>query len=322
MSDENVVVRYLKDTYEIRNVLEKFNPLDPDEDGVMVSTLAPWSLDSISINTGLDHGRIMEIIGTSSGLSLKREDPDLDLVVESSSGTFSPPASEGSPSITTDHSISVSRAMNLHILQFISEQARENKHPVKFEDALFNLKNSVFLPDDFMPEHLMGNVEGELGLNLEQVREELQIVPHYNSIYVFPEKKQRGYGRIRYLYPSWSQIPKRVLSNEKLTEIIRKSFEVMQAENNSYRDFENGRLIKSVIFNMEQKKTRELKRPVFDPRKVGILESMGLVDRITEVPQIKEEVSVGKLYELYSDSKEKGHTLSRTWLKSTVELRE
>lgn len=321
MAELDQIIHYLRDTEKLREYVEEFSPLNPEEEGVSDFILAPWSLEAISLNTGASPDEVAAALEPLGRFTEMRKTPGSGPAVR----MFSCEALPGESQPASDAgglpgSLSVSRLMNLHVLQFVRDKIPESGNPVKIEDAIFDLKNSLFLPDDFMPEHLMGMVEGELSLTIPEIREAFQIIPGTCSIYIFTERKNNGYGRVRFLYPA-SRAPGTELSNEQLRKMISDSFASIQ-KTDEYRDFENSRLLKSVIFNMEQKKTRELRRPIFNPAKIGVLESMGLVDRNGESASVKEGITVDELKELYSRAREAGHSLSSRWLDSAVEMGE
>lgn len=316
MSSESLIIQYLTDTFPIRELIETFPPLNADEANVSQSVLAPWSIDSVSANTGVPVNEVIQIILELDGFNLLEVNRGTsDLTVAQ---TNRKPVVDGSGyKPARVNFMTVSRLMNLHILQFLESRVLGTNLPVKIEDAIFDLKNALFLPDDFMPEHLMGMVEGEPDFSEEEMRESYSIADSCRSIYFFQETKSGGFGRIRYLYPAASGKPINVPSNEKIRELISGSFNSIQ-ENKSYLDFINSRLIKTVIFNIEQKNTRELKRPFFNPGKIKVLEDMGLVEWNGETPSIKSSVTLSSLKDIYSGSKAAGQKLAVDWLTSEV----
>ncbi len=319
MSNEELISKYLADTFSIREVAEAFEPLDQEEEGTSRSILAPWSIQSISWNTGATEDEVKAFLQSNDSFSLSEVNMDgITATVARTVETLVPDKS--SISMEAGANLSVSKLMNLHALQFLKSKISEKDCPVKIEDAIFDLKNTVFLPDDFMPEHLMGMVEGDADFTQEEIREEYEIVEGLSSIYFFQEQKKNGPGRIRYLYPALSGAIDGAPTNEKIRELIGNSFSSIQAEE-SYIDFVNSRLIKTIIFNMEQKGNRELKRPIFNPGKIKILEGMGLVETEGDKAFVKGSVSVDRLKEIYSKAKSDGQKLAQNWLSAKVEVK-
>ena len=318
MNTEESIARYLADTYSIREITKAFEPLNPEEAGASRSILAPWSLHSISGNTGATIDQIREFLDGNGSFSVAETEVDgIKFKIAKAKGN--PAGTSGGTSLEAGTHLSVSQLMNLHVLQYVNSRVSDEDAPVKIEDAIFDLKNTVFLPDDFMPEHLMGMVEGDANFTLEEIRENYAVKEGITSLYFYQEQKNDGQGRIRFLYPSKSGAINGAPGNEKIRELISGSFSSIQTEK-SYIDFVNSRLIKTIIFNMEQKGNRELKSPIFNPGKIKILEDMGLVERSDEKAFIKQSVSVDRLKEIYSKAKADGQELAEAWLSSKVEV--
>lgn len=318
MNSEELISKYLSDTYTIREITRAFEPLNQDEEGASRSILAPWSIQSISGNTGATADDVRSFLEGSDSFSLdETEEEGIKFEVARPRGKLD--SAQDGISIKPGTRLPVSRLMNLHVLQFAMSKVLDEDAPVKIEDAIFDLKNTLFLPDDFMPEHLMGMVEGDADFTQEEIRREYAVLDGRTSIYIFQERKRSGMGRVRFIYPSRSGAVGAAPSNDRIRDLISASFSSIQAEK-SYVDFVNSRLIKTIIYNIEQKGSRELKRPIFNPGKVEILEGMGLVERRDDKAFIKESISVERLKEIYSKAKADGQKLAEAWLSSSVEV--
>lgn len=321
MDSKNQILSYLNDTYSIRNIVESFAPLNPEEKWAGTSALAPWSVESISINTGISQNDVMEQLEDISGVKIQETSAggvSVKVVMMDESLGVQAHASHDSHSIGE---VTVDEAMNLHVYQFVREKVDKEDRPVKIEEAIFDLKNNAFLPDDFMPVHLMGMVEGDLNLTAGEIRSSYSVHPDIRLFYLFHEKKGTSVGRVRFLYPAKVNFSRELPGNEEIREKLTTSFSGLR-ELEKYRDFENSRLLRTVIFNMEAKNTRELKRPVFDPRKIATLEGMGLAEKTESAGRIKDGVTVDQVKSLYADLKKHGEELSKDWLKSTLKLAE
>lgn len=318
MNTKESISKYLADTYSIREIMKAFEPLNQDEAGASRSILAPWSLQSISGNTGATVDEVKKFLEGNNSFSVaETEEGGIKFTIARAQGN--PGAGKTGINLEPGTQLSVSRLMNLHVLQFVNSRISAEDTPVKIEDAIFDLKNTVFLPDDFMPEHLMGMVEGNADFTQEEIRDDYAVMDGLTSLYFYQEEKSDGRGRVRFLYPSKSGAINETPSNERIRELISTSFSGIQAEK-SYIDFVNSRLIKTIIFNIEQKGNRELKRPIFNPGKIKILEDMGLVERSGEKAFIKQSVSVDRLKEIYAKAKDDGQKLAEVWLSSKVEV--
>ena len=317
MNNEHIILRYLHDTFSIRNLMEQFTPLNPLETGVGTSVLAPWSVDAVRINCNVNEDDVLNVIGNIDSLQIQRitaRTESFDMIV-SRSEVF--PVNVKVELVHLNREMEISKIMNLHAFQFLLKKVSESDRPVKIEDAIFDLKNNVFLPDDFMPENLMGMVEGDFNGFINQVRDSMQFSNGLTELYIFPEKKGSGFGRVRYLYPSRSLEILEPPANDRLRSVIMTQFSITQGDER-FKNFESSRVLKNVLYNIEQKKTRELKKTVFDGRKIEILDSLGLITNIDGVFRVKDEVSTERLRQLQDEAKRKGHELAESWLKKKV----
>ncbi len=319
MDTYNLILKYLNDTYSIRNVLESFPPLNPEEPDSGKSVLAPWSVSSISLNTGLTENEVMEEIEEVSGASVESVEVDGMRIQLLKMGESLGLKAHASHETLKPDPLTISEVMNLHMYQFVAEKVSSIDRPVKIEEAIFDLKNNSFLPDDFMPEHIMGMVEGALKMSSEEIHRAYLLHSETKLLYLFHEQKNNIPGRVRFIYPSKVNFNVQLPNNEKLREKLIGSFTGLR-NNEKYRDFENSRLLNTVIFNIESRKNRILKRPVFDPHKISVLESMGYVDKTDEMPKIRDNISVGQLKEKKTELKKHGEELSKEWFQSIVHL--
>ncbi len=319
MDAKNQILKYLNDTYSIRNILENFLPLNPDEPGAGKSVLAPWSISSISINTGFSEDAVLEELEEIPDAKVEpivKDGVQLMVLRMRESLGVQAHASHDSHDIKT---MMVKDAMNLHLYQFSIEKVAQNDRPVKIEEAIFDLKNNAFLPDDFMPEHMMGMVEGDLAMSTEGIHRAFLLNSDVRILYLFHELKGNSAGRVRFIYPAKANFSVPIPENGRIREILAASFSGLR-ENEKYKDFENSRLLKTVLYNLETKNSRELKRPAFDPRKIRILETLGLVEKTGDAAMIRDSVSAGQLKTNYNMMKKHGEELANEWLHSKVDL--
>ncbi|MCL5783073.1 MAG: hypothetical protein M1476_04095 [Candidatus Thermoplasmatota archaeon] len=319
MDNKQIILRYLHDTFSIRNLTEQFTPLNRNEPGAGASVLAPWSVDAVRINCDVDRDDVLNAVENIDSLEVQRvtagTEP-LDIIV---SGSEIFPVDVQVENVRLKREMEISKIMNLHAFQFLLKIIPGADRPVKIEDAIFDLKNNVFLPDDFMPENLMGMVEGDFNGVISQVRDSMQFLSDSTALYIFTERKGDGFGRVRYLYPSRSLKIENLPDNERLRSVIMSQFAIVQREE-KFKNFETGRVLKNVLYNMEQKKTRELKKPVFDSRKMELLDSFGLITSTDGVFRVKDEISTEYLRQLQDEAKRMGHELAESWLKKEVSI--
>ena len=319
MDKKNQILRYLNDTYSIRNVLETFPPLNPDEPGTGNSVLGPWSITSIWANTGIPENEVLEELEEVSGARVENVKVDGTSAHVLRMGESLGVQAHAFPETHEVSKISISEAMNLHMFQFALMKVGEKDRPVKIEEAIFDLKNGVFLPDDFMPPHIMGMVEGNISLAPVEVASSYALHGNVQLLYLFHEKKGNSIGRARFIYPARLEFNPELPGNELIRKKLADSFASIRT-NEKYLAFENSRLLKAVIYSMESKNTRELKRPVFDQRKISVLEALGIAERTPESAKIKDNVSLEQLKDMFSTLKLLGEELSQEWLSSTITL--
>lgn len=314
------ILNYLRDTRDISGIADSLSALDSESSSSKESILSPWSIETIAINSGSSVEKVRETLSGMNGGSIKQVTINgINLEVFTLNGEL--PAQVGEDGFEFGNSsVHVNALMNLYLYQYSLSRIAEHDYPVKMEDALFDLKNTVFLPDDFMPHYLLGTVEGETGMRTSQVFDKLQIADGSVSLYVFSEASSEGTGRVRFIYPANSGKIHNAPDNDSIRTIIGGSFGNLRADKR-YTDFENSRLVKNVLYSITQKGSRELRRPMFDPRKIAILDSMGLVDKSGEVPKVSESVAIEDLQGIISRQKQAGKELAEEWLESKVEVK-
>jgi hypothetical protein len=80
------------------------------------------------------------------------------------------------------------------------------------------------------------------------------------------------------------------------------------------------RILKSVIFNMETKGTRELRKPLFDSGKIKLLMDENLVNESDGKFFLRESVSATNLESLRNRYLDLSSKLSSEWMKRIVHL--
>lgn len=251
------IFRYLRDTRKCSEMVAKIPAREPSA-GFDDWVLAPWSVEAVSQNFGnesieelkriQDQGfiEIDEILVHSQKLHLIRlkYEPDWDQLVHD------PLPQE----LNT-----VSGLMNRYILSFLSEAILKRNEPVKLEEALFDLKNTVMLPDDFMPDYLMSNIEGTVRPDISYVVRRIQPYSNITSIYCYFESNGKISGSLSRLLPG--STVGGPINREAIRERLSQSFQRLGADP-SYLDFEVSRTLNQLIYNLERKGIREIRRPV------------------------------------------------------------
>ncbi|MDS0256482.1 hypothetical protein ApAK_02120 [Thermoplasmatales archaeon AK] len=309
---ETRIVQYLVDTFHLRDVVEQIEPLEKNSSNP-INLLAPWEFRTVCLNASVSDQFLRQFVKKSRTLSLQRvKQNGVELELIKANGEIHNPAPID---VIDSNDFTVKELMNLHMYLFLAGNAGVPK-PVKIEDALFNLKNSVFLPDDFMPEHLMGNVGGSMLLPKEALFSEFQLFGHSAMIYIFPEDLNSKFSRVRYLLPSGPHSV-RGISQESIVSALKESFSQLSGDP-LYRKFEASRLIKTIVFNLNRKKQVELRPPLFTPEKVKILSEFGI---ITSDNRLNPSLDADKLSKIASDLKNQSSALAQRWFNSKVVIK-
>lgn len=319
MSSEEIIFNYLKDTYSIRSIKDTFSPLSSTDNDKGGSLLAPWSVDAISINTDIEADEIISVLSEykNGSISASKQKSSGSQVFEIYGELPLKPSDDSRR--PCKEKMTVSELMNLYLYQYSKERIAEHNYPIRIEEALFEMKNSVFLPDDFIPPYLLGAVEGKSDMGPSEVKNHMQLTKRVNSLYVYPEDYSSGHGKIRFIYPARSGNVLYAPSNEKIRMLLSDSFQSL-GTSEEYADFVNSRLVKNVIYTITQKGTRELKRPLFDDKKIEVLNRMGLVGGPACSPVIKDGVTTEQLEEIYDRQKKSAEQLATKWLDTLIKV--
>ena len=298
---------YLGNTVNLKSYKEKFKSLQGEE-----FWLIPWDTHVISYNSGVTIEFLREFVSKNPGLSI--EDEEVGNIKHSIlRGEIKQPSvlKAGIPQMIT-----VKNLMNLIIFLYVREHQRKNNAAVKMEDALFYLKNSTMIPDDFMPGHLMGNVEGSMTISSEILRREFQFLPGKVCIFLFPESPSSRYSRIRYLLTPESLILNEEPDNSALIELLKKSFSEIQTDPR-YQDFEDSRLLKTLIYLIEVRRTREVKKPYFTPEKAQRVIQLGIPIIDSKIP---ENISTADIKARRENKMNSGISLAQDWFSSLLKI--
>lgn len=307
----NSVLSYLHSTKEIADLRLKFKSLESTagEDSVVI----PWYVRSVSLNAGVSVEFVREVIAGIEELQIIQED-HFGEHFEIIRGEEIPLIEEEDAKIPS--TLTVKNLMNLIVYMQTVEMEQASRSLVKLGDALFYIKNTVMIPDDFMPEHMMGNVEGTMTMTVDSVRKEFQFLPGRNTIFVYPEKNFQKFSRISYLYADPLIRLQPYPDKDKLLAILAGSFNALRSDWR-FRDFENSRLIKNLIYQLEFRKNRELRKPLFNQEKIDQLVNLGIS---IEGNILSEKVKTSTLNEMRERLLKNSHDLSVEWLESQIKL--
>ncbi len=267
--------------------------------------MVPWDSEIISYNSGVTIEFLLDFVSKNHDLSMEEEE------IGSIKHKILKGQIKDSPVVKAElpQMITVKNLMNLIIFLYVREQQKRDNAPVKMEDALFFLKNSAMIPDDFMPEHLMGNVEGSMTINSEILRKEFQFLPGKICIFLFLENTSARYSKVRYLFTPESLRLNEDLEVSTLIDKLKGSFSELQADPR-YQDFEDSRLLKTLIYQIEVRKNREVKKPFFTPEKVERLIQLGIPVIDSKIP---EKISANEIKSRKENKMNSGISLAQDW---------
>lgn len=309
------IKKYLKETFDIRNIMERVPVRGPSSEHT-TWILAPWSLDSISINCRLPIEEVTRILKSMPELEiavLENDAAQISVVRwhESESPSYPSESSSQEPGRR------IRDLINLHVYNYLMKRTGAESRPVKLEDALFDLKNCVMLPDDFMPDYLMGNLEGEDVPAADYVLENLQPFSGRTDVYCYFESTNKGPGGLTYLYAA-SREPGRVIGNEEIEKIIGDSFRSLSRDPD-YVHFELSRYLKTLLFNFQRYKSNELRRPLPPHHIIEIMKKNRIITESNGKYFLSAGTSAADLEGMLETEKNAAKAISARWLGSSVE---
>ncbi|MEM0155935.1 MAG: hypothetical protein QW597_04970 [Thermoplasmataceae archaeon] len=210
----------------------------------------------------------------------------------------------------------VSDAFSILLLEKVTELTVGLSNWVKKEDAIFGIKNSLMIPDDFMPPSWMLIVENDEPITSLDVLDDISIISGEKSLYVYSSMLQGVPVRPLFFYPRKSSGIKVTLAEDDVASRITESFSKMRSSE-SFDVFAASRSIKNAIFNLQAKNTRELKKPMFDTGKLGLMIRDGLVSERDGKFFLNDSIDLAELVRIQSEYKRESAKLARTWLDST-----
>ena len=309
------IKKYLRDTFNLRNIIERVPfRAPPSESGTWI--LAPWALESISLNCRLPVEEVIRYLKSVPEVEIETQDYGDDKI-SVARWTGSEPPSDPAVMPLRDPGRRIRDFINLYIYNYLVGRTGIENRPVKLEDALFDLKNSVMLPDDFMPDYLMGNLEGENIPRTDYVMENLQPFSGRTDIYCYFESSHKIPGGVAYLFAA-SPEPGSVNGNQGIEKMIGDSFRSLSRDPD-YVHFELSRYIKTILFNIQRYRSSELRRPLPPPRILEIMKSKEIIAETSGKYSVPEGISAEHLERILETEKNAAKALSKRWLESMGE---
>ncbi|MCL4480969.1 MAG: hypothetical protein M1113_05755 [Candidatus Thermoplasmatota archaeon] len=222
------------------------------------------------------------------------------------------------PPIAVNAEIRIKDAFGLLLYKKIVSLSKDGSNWVRKEDAIFGIKNSLMLPDDFIPQSWMAIVENNEPIESDRVIEDIQRVLGRKWIFVFSSYEDDK-AILPYFFYSRKGVGLPEVTEERLMSILTSEFEALR-NSPEFRIFILTRILKSVIFNLETKGTRELRKPLFDNVKIQLLMDENLVSEIDGKFFIRESVSLTNLESLRNRYLDLSSKLSSEWMNRIVHL--
>lgn len=307
------VFSYLSGTFRIRNQFESarlISQVSGYEDREFV--VAPWDLEQIALNTeARSTGEVREIIQSAAEYFIISERSGIAFVELKGDGF--PPDIAGNLETHEDaEELSVQDAFKWYMYHKIQLLSEAGSKMVGVSDAVFAIKNELFLPDDFVPHEIMEMVEGSTLVSPADARSRVQPSTHDSAVYLFAKHDSGKMIEPHALYinanPGGSIPPGR----DKLGGKILAAFGEFQ-KTGEYENFMFSRVMRNVLFTVETKKKRKLGKPLFDSSKLSLLEKKGVVEMAEGEGTIPDGITVEDLREMKRKSEESAAMVSESW---------
>lgn len=203
-----------------------------------------------------------------------------------------------------------------HKVDLLSENGSKT---VGISDGVFAIKNELFLPDDFVPPVMMKMVEGSEIVDITKAVENIQPSGQSSALYMFGKHDGGDFLEPDSFYANPCINGEVPVGMENLGKRILESFTELQNTDN-YRKFLLSRIMRNVIFTVETKKKRELKKPMFDMGKLKILEASGIVEISGDTGTVPESITAEDLKNIKAQAEKDAANVSDDWMKSTMDL--
>lgn len=315
---ESRILEYLHDSASIRSLEHLVEGDVHGSDGAF--NISPWRIPQICYNTGgLSSDKILDLVTRLKDVLTIIDDLNdnqkIGLVPGQSLPEISPRA--GKTTIETLTGISVRDAFTVMLMKKVDDLSEKMKNWVKKEDAIFGIKNSIMLPDDFVPASWMSVVENDEPVESSLTLDDISCLSGKRVMYIYSSFSPETVTRPYFLFPKHSSVISASLSAGDISNRILQEFERIQTSE-KFSDFSAGRILKSVLRNMETKNTRELKRQFFDNKKLEFLMKEGLVTEENGKFLIKESVDGQYLKGLLEKYMKLTKEFTEGWMNSTI----
>ena len=310
MAEKTLLAGYFASVHELPDILDSGETYSLVDGSRKPYVVAPLSTAQLKIMTGIAEARILSVlpgirINNHSGLR----------IYDPGSLPFSTLPGQAIPDQITREDL-----IKLTIYAITRELAENGKSAAKVDEVVFKLKNEAGIPDDFMPSSLMEMVEGRPLSDPESLLDSLQ--PSFSEGIVFPLFRISGEAALSVGFLACN--PRAFSHHDRLEAAslissVRNEFLSFTSEP-IYEDFVAGRILRSVVFNMERKRTRKLSKPLFDDTKVAALLRIGIAEETEGSISVKETLSLDQVKRLASEYEGKNHQIALEWKAKKIKL--
>ncbi len=196
---------------------------------------------------------------------------------------------------------------------------RTGKFPTP-QESIFPVKNDLSLADDFVPHELMQLVEGSLCydpiLTLKGIQPFAKI-PVILGIGKVCGNEVKEWVNLVPLHVNLKKDPETLLM--QLGNFMSKQITDMELTP-WYRNFQFGRITRSVLYQLSRKNSKTLRPPLFTDTYVKILDEHNLVDYSDQVPKIKEDKGIDYIKSINREAEKYSEKLANDWLNEEVQL--
>ncbi len=188
------------------------------------------------------------------------------------------------------------------------------------EDAIFPVKNSLVLADDFVPRELMVMVEGSNDYDAANIIRNIQPFPPKRSLLGLGGDEDGKIKKWKYLVPLGFPGDK---EPGKIFNSLMEFFEVEISKMESspwYSNFIFGRITRSVVYQLSRKNKRILTPPLFPDYYIKILSDHDLVDLDRKPPEIRKDRDLDSLRNINQEAEKLSSMLAEKWLDENIQI--
>ncbi|OWP56943.1 MAG: hypothetical protein B2I17_03115 [Thermoplasmatales archaeon B_DKE] len=313
------IATYLKNTEKIRDAEFTAGVFNSSEKVNYVVT--PWEMKQVILNTaGIHEHELSDYVSKNHDILVIEDLGHGNKRIKLRTGAELPASSD--PSADTASFRSKVRIMDIFsILLYlrISALSENGSSWVKKEDAIFGIKNSLNLPDDFIPQAWMSIVENDNPIKSVEPLNYLQDVLGKRLVYTYSSFDGETPVMPYFFYIQPVKGFADHYSEELLSALLTSEFEKLRTSH-EFRAFTLARILKTVIFNIETKKLRELKKPLFDQDKIRSLREENLVDETDGRYFLTESLSLSELKSLREEFLNRTQKVSLDWMEREVQI--